>query len=307
MTLPSSSDMPPLVPADDPVGTAPLDAGTEVDVSVIVIAHDVRDEVLNCLASVYRHKGASTVECILVDNASRDGTARAVAEQYPEVRLIRRPTNECLPGRNHGLRAARGRYRMFLDSDAELTPGALDTLVAVLKESPRVGLVGPRLVYADGRLQLSTRRFPPALLPVLRRPPLNRLFDHRPTIRRHLMADDPHDRRRRVEYVIGACMLFSREAQAAVGEIDPHIWFGHDDADWCFRIRDAGYDVAYAPDAEVIHDYRRTSASRPLSLLALRFLVAHVYFQRKWWSERRRLRAEGAEMDRDASDSTSLR
>jgi len=289
------------VPASDPTAKA-----APVDISVIVIAHDVRDEVLNCLASVYRYSGRFALECILVDNASHDGTAEAVAEQFPEVRIIRRPTNECLPGRNHGLRAARGRYRMFLDSDAALTAGALDILVDALEESPRVGLVGPRLVYADGRLQLSTRRFPPALLPVLRRPPLNRYFDHRPTIRRHLMADDPHDRCRRVEYVIGACMFFREEAQAAVGEIDRHIWFGHDDADWCFRIRDAGYDVVYVPEAEVVHDYRRTAASRPLSMLALRFLIAHVYFQKKWWSQRRRLRSEGAEMDRQASGSTPL-
>ena len=277
-----------------------------IDVSVIVIAHNVRDEVLHCFASVYSHCAPLQVQCVLVDNASTDGTSDAVADRFPGVEVIRRPTNECLPGRNHGLRAARGRYRMFLDSDAALTPGALQTLVGVLEESPKVGLVGPRLVYGDGRLQLSTRRYPPVFLPLLRRPPLNRFFENRPVIQRHLMADDPHDRRRPVEYVLGACMLFTEKVQAAVGEIDSHIWFGHDDADWCIRIRNAGYDVVYVPEAEVVHDYRRTSASRPFSALALRFLVAHVYFQRKWWSQRRRLRAEGAEMDRHASDTSSL-
>jgi N-acetylglucosaminyl-diphospho-decaprenol L-rhamnosyltransferase len=278
-----------------------------VDVSIIVIAHDVRDEVLLAFESVYRYSAPLTVQCILVDNASTDGTAEAVAERFPDVEIIRRPTNECLPGRNHGLRAARGRYRMFLDSDAALTPGALQTLVDVLETSPKVGLVGPRLVYGDGSLQLSTRRYPPVFLPFLRRPPLARFFENGRTIRRHLMADEPHDRRRTVEYVLGACMLFRAEAQAAIGEIDSHIWFGHDDADWCFRMRNAGYEVVYVPEAEVVHDYRRTSAKRPLSLFSLRFLMAHVYFQWKWWSQRRRLRAEGAVMDRLAYSTTSLR
>lgn len=278
----------------------------ECDVSVIVIAYNVRDEVLNCFTSVYRHSAPLRVQCILVDNASTDGTAEAVAEQFPDVEVIRRPTNEGVPGRNHGLRAARGRYRMFLDSDAALTAGALQTLVDILEESPAVGLVGPRLVYGDGRLQLSTRRYPPLLLPLLRRPPLSRFFEDGPVIRRHLMADDPHDHRRRVEYVLGACMLFTREAQSAVGEIDSRIWFGHDDADWCFRIRNAGYDILYVPEAEVIHDYRRSSASRPFSLLSVRFLIAHAYFQAKWWRQRGHLRAEGAEMDRQASNATSL-
>lgn len=279
----------------------PSDAFPPADVTVIVIAHDVRDEVLRCLDSVRSCPGGLTVQTVVVDNGSIDGTAAAVADAFPEAEIVRRPTNECLPGRNHGLRRARGRYRMFLDSDARLTEGALPILVGVLEAHPEIGLVGPKLVYADGRLQLSARRYPPALLPLLRLPGLSRFFEDSAVIRRHLMAGEAHDRRRRVEYVLGACQLFRAGIQEAVGEIDRHIWFGHDDADWCFRIRQAGYDVVYVPDAVVIHDYRRTAAARPLSLFTLRFLLAHVYFQVKWWPRRRRLRAEGEEMDRQAA------
>jgi N-acetylglucosaminyl-diphospho-decaprenol L-rhamnosyltransferase len=279
----------------------PSDASPLPDVTVIVIAHNVRDEVLRCLESVRSCSGGLTVQTVVVDNGSTDGTAAAVADAFPEVEIVRRPTNECLPGRNHGLRRARGRHRMFLDSDARLTEGALPILVSVLEAHPEIGLVGPKLVYADGRLQHSARRYPPALLPLLRFPGLSRFFEGSVVIRRHLMAGETHDRRRRVEYVLGACQLFRADVQEAVGEIDRHIWFGHDDADWCFRIRQAGYDVLYVPDAVVIHDYRRAAAARPLSLFTLRFLLAHVYFQAKWWSRRRRLRAEGEEMDRQAA------
>jgi len=270
------------------------------DVTVIVIAYDVREEVMACLESVECHAPPLSFEVILVDNGSSDGTADAVAERFPEVEVVRRPTNEGLPARNHGLRRARGRFRMFLDTDATLTPGALQTLVSALGAAPRAGLAGPRLVYPNGALQLSTRRFPPLMLPLLRRPPLGRFFEQGPTVRHHTMADDPHDRLRRVEYVLGACQLFRPEAQAAAGEIDERIWFGHDDADWCFRIRLAGWDVLYVPDAQVVHDYRRTSASSPLSTFALRFLVAHLHFQRKWARLRSRLVAEGRRMDDEA-------
>jgi GT2 family glycosyltransferase len=270
------------------------------DVSIIVIAHEVRDEVLACFQSVEEHAGDVSVECFLIDNASTDGTADAVAARFPQVELIVLETNEGLPARNHGLRRARGRHRMFIDSDALLTPGALSTMVEALEEDPAVGLVGPRLIYPDGELQLSTRRFPPLLLPVLRRPPLGRFFEDGPTIRRHLMAGEAHDRRRRVEYVIGACQLFRAEAQAAAGEIDQRIWFGHDDADWCFTMRDAGWEILYVPDAEVVHDYRRTSAQKPLSSFAMRQLAAHVHFQRKWWTRRAALRKAGRTMDEEA-------
>jgi hypothetical protein len=270
---------------------------TQPDLTAIIIAHDVRDEVLACLTSLEAHRGALEVQTIVVDNASADGTADATERAFPGVEVVRLTTNEGLPARNHGLRRARGRYRMFIDSDATVTAGALQTLVAALDGDERIGLVGPKLTYPDGRLQLSTRRFPPVLLPLLRRPPLNRYFEDGPTIRHHLMADAPHDRRRRVEYVLGACQMFRAEAQHAAGEIDTRIWFGHDDADWCFRIRRAGYDIVYVPEASVVHDYRRTSARSPLSLFSLRFLAAHVYFQWKWRRHRTELVAQGRRMD----------
>lgn len=275
------------------------------DVTAIIICHNVRGEVLACLAALHAHAPPLDVQIVVVDNGSSDGTIEAVESACPTCETVRLSGNEGLPARNHGLRRARGRYRMFIDSDALLRPGALRTLVGVLEQDARIGLVGPRLVYPDGRLQHSTRRYPPLLLPILRRPPLGRFFEDGPTIRRHLMADERHDSRRRVEYVIGACQVFRAEAQEAVGEIDRHIWFGHDDADWCFRIRSAGYDVVYVPEAEVVHDYRRTSARRPISAFAARQLAAHAYFQWKWRSARRRLIDEGRRMDADAAQQTA--
>jgi GT2 family glycosyltransferase len=274
---------------------------TPPDLTAIVIAHQVRDEVLSCLDALFAHRGDLDLQVIVVDNGSTDGTDAVVAERHPDVEVVVLATNEGLPARNHGLRRATGRHRMFIDSDARATPGALPALVRHLDEHPEVGLVGPRLIYPDGSLQLSTRRFPPLLLPILRRPPLGRWLEHGATIRRHLMADERHDGVREVEYVLGACQVFRAEAQAAAGEIDRRIWFGHDDADWCFTMRTAGFRVEYLPSAEVIHDYRRTSASRPLSRFALRQLYAHAHFQWKWRGARRRLLAEGRRMDQQAA------
>jgi GT2 family glycosyltransferase len=266
------------------------------DVSVIVVAHDVREEVLDCLASVEQHAAVAT-EVFLVDNGSTDGTAEAVGEAFPAVQVVRLDRNVGVAARNEGLRRARGRLRMFLDSDARLTPGALPELAAYLDGNPGAGLVGPRLVYEDGTLQLSARRFPPRLLPLMRRPPLGRFFEDSAAVRRHLMADDRHDETREVEYVLGACQLFTGAAQAAAGEIDPRIFFGPDDADWCFRIRRHGLAVVYHPRATVVHGYRRTSAARPFSRIALEQLRAFGRFQWKWRRERAQLVREGREMD----------
>ena len=273
-----------------------------VDVSIIVIAANVRDEVFRCFRSIDDHSGPLEVESILVDNGSRDGTADEVAAHFPHVRILRRPTNEGLAARNHGLRIASGRFRMFLDSDAILTEGALTELVRFCERDSEVGLVGPRLVHLDGSFQPSARRFPPFFLPLMRRPPLRRFLEEGATVRHHLMLDEPA-RTREVEYVLGACQLFSAEAQRAAGEIDPYMFFGPDDADWCFRIRTAGFKVVYHPDAVVVHNYRRFSAQRPMSRTAWRHLTAFFRFQWKWRRSRSRLIAEGKAMDEAAAAS----
>jgi N-acetylglucosaminyl-diphospho-decaprenol L-rhamnosyltransferase len=267
------------------------------DVSVIVIARDVREEVMVCLASVRDHAGGLAVETILVDNGSADGTVEAARAAFPDTRIVALDRNEGLPARNHGLRIAQGRHRMFLDSDAHLTQGALRDLVAFMDAHPHVGLVGPRLVHPDGSLQPSARRLPPFSLPFRRRPPLARWLDDGPVVHRHLMLDVPADGTREAEYVIGACQLFSAAAQAAVGEIDPRIRLGPDDIDWCLRIRGAGYRVAYRPEATVVHAYRRTSARRPFSRTALIHFWCFTYLFWKWRRARPRLLAEGAAME----------
>lgn len=269
-----------------------------VDVTVIVVAHNVREYALACLRSIEEQHGRLSVETILVDSASTDGLAQAAARAHPAITVIPLAHNEAGPGRNHGLRVARGRHRMFLDSDAQLTPGALEDLVAFLDAHPDVGLVGPRLSDSlNGESQRAARRFPSRLLPLLRRPPLGRYFEHRATVNHHLMRDVPEDRTREAEYVIGACMLFTADAQAAAGELDPAIPI-YEDTDWCLRIRMAGYRIAYRPEVTVIHAYQRLSSRRPLSRHALVHMISFARLQWKWRRRRRQLIAEGRAMER---------
>lgn len=275
------------------------------DVSIIVVAHSVRDELERCFESIERHAGVD-VQVILVDNASTDDTRTWVSRAHPQVELVALERNIGVAAREYGLKKALGRYTMFLDSDAALTQGALPALVAALDENPEWGLVGPQLVNDDGTLQRSCRRYPPLLLPLLRRPPLAWAFEGRATVRRHLMADFAHDRVRPVLYLLGACQLFRTELARTAGEFDQHVFLGWDDADWCFRIRDAGGQVVFVPGATVIHSYRRLTRRRPLSRAALRQLGAFFHFQRLYWKRRRQLIGLERLLD-DASRLTAAR
>jgi GT2 family glycosyltransferase len=171
-------------------------------------------------------------------------------------------------------------------------------MVAALDANPGWGLIGPRLVSVDGELQLSCRRYPPLALPLLRRPPLGRFFEDGRTVRRHLMSEADHSITRPVLYVLGACQLFRTSLARAAGSFDDKVFLGWDDADWCIRIRDAGGEVVYLPEATVVHAYRRLTVQRPVSGAALKQLKAHAYFQSKYLTRRRELCRLGVELDR---------
>jgi hypothetical protein len=276
-----------------------MKSGEGTTVTIVVVASSVRCELARCFEAIERH-AALDVHVVLVDNASTDGTREWVRTQHPDVELIALPRNEFGAARNRALDRIRGHYTMFLDSDAVLTAGALPAMARALDEHPGWGLIGPRLVYDDGTLQLSTRRFPPLALPLLRRPPLDRVFESRSTVRRHLMADDPHDRIRPVLYTISACHLFRTSLARRLGRLDERLAWGWEDADWCLRAWDAGAEVVYFPEATVIHSYRRLTRRNLVSRHAWRQLRSHVHFQLKYARRRRQLIRFQEELDRRA-------
>ena len=264
--------------------------------TIVVVAHSVREELERCFESIERHAGVP-VETILVDNASTDDTREWVQREHPGITMVALEENLGVAARDQGLRRAHGEYTMFLDSDASLTPEALPRMVEAMEDHPDWGLIGPRLLHDDGSIQLSSRRFPPLLLPLLRRPPLDRFFEDGKTVQRHLMADFDHRRTRPVLYVLGACQLFRTSLARKAGPFDDRVFLGWDDADWCFRLRDAGGEIVYFADAEVIHTYRRKTRAEPLSRAALRQLGAFFYFQRKYAPRRRELIALERRLD----------
>jgi N-acetylglucosaminyl-diphospho-decaprenol L-rhamnosyltransferase len=268
-------------------------------VTIVVVAHSVRDELERCFASIAEHAGLP-VRTILVDNASEDDTVDWVHGAHPEVEVVPLQANLGVAARDHGLRRSQSPYTMFLDSDAALTPNALPAMVSALAENPEWGLLGPRLVYDDGSLQMSCRRYPPLGLPLYRRPPFDRIFERRRAVRHHLMAEFDHLRPRPVLYVLGACQLFRTSLARRAGPFDDRVFLGWDDADWCFRIRDAGGEIVYFPEATVVHSYRRQTRRQPASRAALRQFLAFLYFQRTYWSRRKRLLSLQQDLDRRA-------
>jgi len=158
------------------------------DLSVIIVSWNVRDLLRACLRSVLASQ--LPLEVIVVDNASADGTAAMVAQEFPQVRLIANAENRGFTaGNNQGIALAQGRYVFFLNPDTVVVGDALRTMIAYLDAHDDVGVVGPQLRYGDGRLQSSCRRFPTLWSALFESTPLEWHWPGNPWARRYRMED----------------------------------------------------------------------------------------------------------------------
>jgi GT2 family glycosyltransferase len=223
----------------------------DVDLSIVIVAWNVRDLVLDCLASIADAKLGLSYEVIVVDNGSADGTVEAVERQFSDARVIALPRNVGFAaGNNAGLARMRGRHAVLLNSDTIVLRGGLERCVRYLDDHPEAGAVGPQLLNPDRTKQNCVHNSPTLLSEIVSQSLLRRLFPGRyPSKRVHYEA--PVE----VEAVLGACMFVRREVIDEVGAIDEDYFFFLEETDWCHRIRAAGWKVMHLPDAHVIHLY----------------------------------------------------
>jgi len=230
------------------------------DVSVCIVSWNVADDLRACLESVRAQQTPPSHEVIVADNASSDDSVAMVREGSPEVTLIVNDENLGFArATNQTLRAARGRYLLMLNPDTVLEPDALASLVEVADAHPEAGIVAPRLVYPDGSLQYSCRRFPTIGAAVFRNTFLGRLFPNARAASHYVMADWHHDAEREVDWASGACLLIRREAFEQVGELDEGFAWGSEDVDYGLRMHQAGRRVVFTPATTVVHAVGRST------------------------------------------------
>jgi GT2 family glycosyltransferase len=242
------------------VGAAPAPAlpgaGTPpaASTTAVVVTYDSERWIRRCLTAL------ASMPTIVVDNASRDGTASIVAAEYPDVRLLRRRTNGGFAvAVNEGCRMAPHSDILLVNPDAVVRPDGVITLETYLREHPRVGIVVPRLINPDGSIQHSARTFPTPWTMLARRTVLGRLPIFRSLAARHVLAGHVPDVARPIQFAIGAAMLVRRTAIDDVGPMDERIFLYGEDADWCYRMWKAGWEVHIQPAAVMEHEYERKS------------------------------------------------
>jgi GT2 family glycosyltransferase len=218
-------------------------------VSIVIPVYNGPTYVLECLAALAAHTAGVDYEVIAIDDASEEETA-ALLRSIGNIRLLRNDRNlGFLLTCNRCLEIAKGRFLVFLNSDAQVQPGWLGAMLAAFETEKRVGAVGPKLVYPNGRLQEA-----------------GALINRDCTATLVGLTDDParlrYNRRREVEYCSGACLLVETQVFRELGGFDPHYAPAYcEDADLCLRLRQRGLRIIYEPAAVVAHHLSAISNS----------------------------------------------
>ncbi len=223
------------------------------ELSVIIVNWNTKDALRACLGSLRDGCGEIETEIWVVDNASEDGSADMVETLFPEAKLIRNSGNLGLTkANNQALVHASGDYVMFLNSDAQLKPGAAHALIDFIERRPKAAAVGPRISWPDGKLQPSTYPAPALWRDALQALHLYKLLPVEWIARWLLGGHWPHDKSRAVGRLTGACWIVRRAVINELGGLDDNFWDGSAH-DFCLSARKAGWEIWFTPNAEAVH------------------------------------------------------
>lgn len=270
-----------------------------MDVSFIIVSWNVCELLRRCLLSIREQAagGRQTVddseqtasqarslssEIWVVDNASTDGTVDMLRREFPSVRIIANAENVGFTrGNNQALAVAQGRYLFLLNPDTELRPGALAALVSYMQANPRAGILGPRLVYGDGSLQSSRRRFPTLATAFVESTRLQQWFPRNRVLARYYMLDTPDDATQPVDWINGSAMFVRRAVYDTVGGLDERFFMYSEELDWCYRAKGAGWQIVYLPGAQVTH-YEGKSSEQAVARRDIYFHSSKIHFFEKY-------------------------
>jgi GT2 family glycosyltransferase len=222
--------------------------------SIVVVSFNTRDLLRECLQTVERNAGGVACEVIVVDNASRDGSADMVAAEFPGTRLIRSSVNLGFAGANNAaFPHVRGRYTVLLNSDAFLEPDALPRAIKHMEEETDVGLGGARLIGRDGSWQPSARMFPSLVNDLLILSGMSAKYPDSPLFGRADRTWADQNQVADVDWVPGAFSIIRTDLLSTIGYFDENFFLYYEEVDLCKRIKAAGFKVRYWPDVVVVH------------------------------------------------------
>jgi GT2 family glycosyltransferase len=225
-----------------------------MDVSIIIVAWNVKDLLRDCLKSVFEQTHGIEFEIIYVDNASQDGSVEMAAKEFPSVKIMQNSENRgFIKANNQAIEAAKGRYVLLLNSDTVVLDNAIAKTVKFADAHPDAAVAGCKILNPDKTLQRKCFMYPSVLNMLLSATYLYKIFPRSKFFGREEMTWWDYNDVREVETICGCFSLVRNEAIGQVGLMDERYFVYGDDPDWCYRFSKKGWKILYTPNAQIIH------------------------------------------------------
>jgi len=227
-----------------------------MDLSIIIINYKTKDLTLQTLTSIFKADPPSgKMEVFLIDNHSQDDTPVTVKQQFPQVKQILSSTNLGFAGGNNlGLRQAKGKYILLLNSDTIIEPDTLTVMIKYMDANPQVGLSTCRVELADGRIDPASHRgFPTPWASLTYYLGLEKFFPHSPLLAQYHQGWKDLKQIHEIDSPVGAFFFLRKSALNQVGLLDEAFFMYAEDLDLAFRIKKSGWQVMYVPLTTITH------------------------------------------------------
>jgi GT2 family glycosyltransferase len=247
-----------------------------VDVSIIIVNWNTKELLLPCIKQALEIEQGISKEIIVVDNGSRDGSAREVKGLFPSVHLVENEKNlGFAKAVNQGLQKGSGRYALLLNPDTQVKGEAIERLVSFMETHLEAGVAGPQLLNSDGTKQNSIANYPSLATELLNKSLLRWLFR-----KKFPGKERDYSEPIEVDSVIGACMIVRREAINQVGLLDEDYFLFLEETDWCYWMTKRGWKIYHVPQAEVSH-FQGKSAEIVKKRAKVEFYRSRYHFFKK--------------------------
>jgi len=234
--------------------------------SIIIVSWNVRPILEECLRSIFQNTKNLDFEVFVVDNASTDGSdefLKRIAKNKSNFHCIFNKKNlGFAKANNQALKLSRGKYILFLNPDTVIYRNTLEKAVNSLKKHPKWGIVGCQLIDIEGKIQPSVRPFPTffSMFSILLK--LHRFLPFLPRWKHYFGLDFDYSKAGPAEQVMGAFLMTKRKVIEEVGGFDEKFYLWFEEVDFCRRVKQAGWEIYYIPEARILHYGGRSFAKR---------------------------------------------
>ncbi len=225
------------------------------ELGVCIVTRRSKEELIECLSSLFDKSEGMDVQVVVVDNDSQDGTVDAIRLRFPAVKLILNNENLGFSRAvNQGLKILDAQYYLLLNPDTVILDNSLQTSIKFMKDTPQAGISIPKVLNSDGTLQYQCRRGEARPWDVFSYfLGLARLFPNDQRFTGYLLNHLDNEKINEVKAVSGSCMMIRREVVEQIGYLDERYFAYQEDTDYCLQARKAGWKVYFVPTAQVIH------------------------------------------------------